>query len=44
MHAILDHLAGELQDDATAMLVEWRGHAAEDRRARAQDDDDDPAS
>ena len=30
MHAILNHQAGELQDDATAMLVEWRGHAAQD--------------
>jgi serine phosphatase RsbU (regulator of sigma subunit) len=30
MHAILEHQAGELQDDATAMLVEWRGHAAQD--------------
>jgi serine phosphatase RsbU (regulator of sigma subunit) len=29
MHAILEHQAGELQDDATAMLVEWRGHAAQ---------------
>jgi serine phosphatase RsbU (regulator of sigma subunit) len=24
MHAILAHQAGALQDDATAMLVEWR--------------------
>jgi hypothetical protein len=24
MHAILDHQAGSLQDDATTMLVEWR--------------------
>ena len=23
MHAILDHQAGSLQDDATTMLVEW---------------------
>jgi serine phosphatase RsbU (regulator of sigma subunit) len=30
MHAILEHQAGELQDDATAMLVEWRGHAAQE--------------
>jgi serine phosphatase RsbU (regulator of sigma subunit) len=29
MHAILDHQAGELQDDATTMLIEWQGHAAE---------------
>jgi len=28
MHAILEHQAGELQDDGTAMLVEWRGNAA----------------
>jgi hypothetical protein len=28
MHAILDHGAGALQDDATTMLVEWQagGH------------------
>lgn len=24
MHAILDHEAGALQDDATTMLVEWK--------------------
>jgi serine phosphatase RsbU (regulator of sigma subunit) len=30
MLAILDHQAGELQDDATAMLVEWRGRSAQD--------------
>jgi hypothetical protein len=30
MHAILEHQAGELQDDATTMLIEWRGHGAED--------------
>jgi serine phosphatase RsbU (regulator of sigma subunit) len=30
MHAIMEHQAGELQDDATAMLVEWRGHGAQD--------------
>jgi len=30
MHAILEHQAGELQDDATAMLVEWRGHGVQD--------------
>jgi serine phosphatase RsbU (regulator of sigma subunit) len=29
MHAILEHQAGALQDDATTMLVEWRGHATE---------------
>jgi len=30
-HAILDHQRGELQDDATLMLVEWQADAA--RRA-----------
>jgi serine phosphatase RsbU (regulator of sigma subunit) len=25
MHAILEHQEGALQDDATTMLVEWRG-------------------
>ena len=25
MHSILDHQAGDLQDDATAVLVEWKG-------------------
>lgn len=29
MQAILENQPGELQDDATAMLVEWRGHAAQ---------------
>jgi hypothetical protein len=29
MHAILEHQDGEMQDDATAMLVEWRGHTVE---------------
>lgn len=29
MHAILDHQAGALQDDATTMLVEWRAGGAE---------------
>jgi serine phosphatase RsbU (regulator of sigma subunit) len=29
MHAILSHQDGELQDDATTMLVEWRGRAAQ---------------
>jgi hypothetical protein len=24
MHAILEHQAGALQEDATTMLVEWR--------------------
>jgi hypothetical protein len=28
MHAILAHQDGELQDDATAMLVEWQGGGA----------------
>ena len=25
VHSILDHQAGDLQDDATAVLVEWKG-------------------
>jgi serine phosphatase RsbU (regulator of sigma subunit) len=25
LHAILDHQDGELQDDATIVVVEWRG-------------------
>ena len=25
LHAILDHQEGELQDDATILVVEWRG-------------------
>jgi hypothetical protein len=29
MHAILDHQDGELRDDATAVLVEWKGHGKE---------------
>jgi serine phosphatase RsbU (regulator of sigma subunit) len=29
MHSILDHQAGDLQDDATAVLVEWAGQAKE---------------
>jgi hypothetical protein len=29
MHSILDHQAGDLQDDATAVLVEWAGQANE---------------
>lgn len=29
MHAILDHQEGELQDDATTMLAEWRGPSVE---------------
>ncbi|MDP9443453.1 MAG: serine/threonine-protein phosphatase [Actinomycetota bacterium] len=29
MHAILAHQAGQLQNDATAMLVEWQGGGAE---------------
>ena len=29
MHSILDHQAGDLQDDATAVLVEWRGEGKE---------------
>jgi serine phosphatase RsbU (regulator of sigma subunit) len=29
MHAILSHQAGKLRDDATTMLVEWRGGGAE---------------
>jgi hypothetical protein len=29
MHAILDHQAGALQDDATTMLVEWQAGGAE---------------
>ncbi|MGH8890752.1 MAG: PP2C family protein-serine/threonine phosphatase [Acidothermaceae bacterium] len=28
MHAVLDHPAGELQDDGTALLVEWGGQGA----------------
>jgi serine phosphatase RsbU (regulator of sigma subunit) len=35
MHAILEHQGGELQDDATTMLIEWRGHAAEDIASQA---------
>ncbi|HEY4410769.1 MAG TPA: PP2C family protein-serine/threonine phosphatase [Acidimicrobiia bacterium] len=29
VHSILDHQAGDLQDDATAVLVEWRGQGRE---------------
>jgi Stage II sporulation protein E (SpoIIE) len=29
VHSILDHQAGDLQDDATAVLVEWKGHGKE---------------
>jgi serine phosphatase RsbU (regulator of sigma subunit) len=29
MHAILAHQDGEMQDDATAMLVEWQGGGAD---------------
>jgi hypothetical protein len=29
VHSILDHQAGDLQDDATAMLVEWGGRGRE---------------
>jgi hypothetical protein len=29
MHSILDHQAGDLQDDATALLVEWAGQSKE---------------
>jgi len=29
MHAILAHQAGNLQDDATALLVEWRTSGVE---------------
>ena len=29
VHSILDHQAGDLQDDATAVLVEWKGHSKE---------------
>ena len=29
MHSILDHEAGDLQDDATAVLVEWAGQGKE---------------
>ncbi|MEW6477102.1 MAG: GAF domain-containing SpoIIE family protein phosphatase [Actinomycetota bacterium] len=29
VHSILDHQAGDLQDDATAVLVEWKGHGRE---------------
>jgi hypothetical protein len=29
MHSILDHQAGDLQDDATAVLVEWKGQGKE---------------
>ena len=29
MHSILDHQAGDLQDDATAVLVEWNGQGKE---------------
>jgi serine phosphatase RsbU (regulator of sigma subunit) len=29
IHAILEHQAGDLQDDATAVLVEWRGQGIE---------------
>lgn len=30
VHAILTHQAGDLQDDATIVLVEWRGAASEE--------------
>ena len=29
VHSILDHQAGDLQDDATAVLVEWKGQGRE---------------
>ena len=29
MHSILDHQGGDLQDDATAVLVEWAGQGRE---------------
>jgi hypothetical protein len=29
VHSILDHQAGDLQDDATAVLVEWKGQGKE---------------
>lgn len=29
MHAILDHQEGDLQDDATAVVVEWKGQGRE---------------
>jgi serine phosphatase RsbU (regulator of sigma subunit) len=29
MHAIIDHQAGDLRDDATAVLVEWKGQGKE---------------
>ena len=29
LHAILDHQEGELQDDATIVVVEWRGPGAQ---------------
>jgi serine phosphatase RsbU (regulator of sigma subunit) len=29
MHAILDHQAGALQDDATTMLIEWQAAGAQ---------------
>jgi hypothetical protein len=29
MHSILDHQTGDLQDDATAVLIEWKGQGKE---------------
>ena len=29
VHSILDHQAGDLQDDATTVLVEWKGQGKE---------------
>ena len=31
VHALLDHQAGDLEDDATLLLVEWRGPRGHDR-------------
>ena len=33
VHSILDHQAGDLQDDATAVLVEWQGRGKESLEA-----------
>jgi serine phosphatase RsbU (regulator of sigma subunit) len=33
MHSILDHQGGDLQDDATAVLVEWAGQGKESLEA-----------
>jgi hypothetical protein len=35
VHALLDHQAGDLDDDATLLLVEWHG-AAGDHHLRSE--------